>query len=381
MKKTNENYLAYINENYRELAALNSNEAYRTMLVQRSTDGRIFVRKEVMPAQGDVYRQIQSIRHPNLVEVHQVVYDQNKCIVLEDYVSGRSLQEELGERGALPVGEAMNYFFQLLNGLEVIHRYRIIHRDIKPENILISVDGVVKLLDFGIARFQKPSQPKDTVALGTVGYASPEQFGFQQTDVRTDIYAAGILLNKMLTGRMPDEEQVSNVKLRRIIAKCIEIDPRNRFATVQELQKNLKRALDVETYGSAVRKIGGLEKEEKAKEDLTWIPGFRTGVTWKKVLACIGYGVIAFANVMYLVEGMAGGIRGVLLEAVAMFLYSWLPVMIGSNLCRWDRKLPGFRRLPKELRITFRFVLCLLICNSGIALENYVRYNLIGLSK
>ena len=381
MKKTNENYLAYINENYRELAALNSNEAYRTMLVQRSTDGRIFVRKEVMPAQGDVYRQIQSIRHPNLVGVHQVVYDQNKCIVLEDYVSGRSLQEELGERGALPVGEAMNYFFQLLNGLEVIHRYRIIHRDIKPENILISVDGVVKLLDFGIARFQKPSQPKDTVALGTVGYASPEQFGFQQTDVRTDIYAAGILLNKMLTGRMPDEEQVPNVKLRRIIAKCIEIDPRNRFATVQELQKNLKRALDVETYGSAVRKIGGLEKEEKLKEDLTWIPGFRTGVTWKKVLACIGYGVIAFANVMYLVEGMAGGIRGVLLEAVAMFLYSWLPVMIGSNLCRWDRKLPGFRRLPKELRITFRFVLCLLICNSGIALENYVRYNLIGLSK
>ncbi len=388
MGDTNENYLTYIKETYQELTQLNHNKSYRTLLVRRNTDGSILVRKEVPLAQGGVYQQMRGIRHPNLVQVHQVFYEQERCVVLEDYISGRSLKDILEERRCLPVEDVMDYMFQLLDGLEVVHRYHIIHRDIKPENILISLDGVAKLLDFGIARFTKEDQLKDTAVLGTVGYASPEQFGFQQTDMRTDIYAMGILMNNMLTGAMPDEIQVSNPKLKRIIDKCMEIDPRNRFPTVAVLRQELKRAIGETTYVKAIRRrlvwreqarMPVEEQNQVFVDDQTWLPGFRTGFMWKKVLACIGYAIFLITTMVYIMEAVAGGGRTVVLEAIAMFFYMWFPVISGSNLGRWDRKLPIVRRLPKELKIMLRVALCVISAYAGLYLHNYVRHNLLGL--
>lgn len=243
METQNQIYQKYIQDVYRELVQLNESEQYKTMLVQRKADGRTFVKKEVPLAQGGIYQQLQSIHHPNLVCVHQVCFGQEKCLVLEDYISGRTLRQELDDRGKLPLAQALHWIFQILDGLEQIHKYHVIHRDIKPENILISVDGLVKLLDFGIARFQKNNQSKDTVVLGTAGYASPEQFGFRQTDVRTDIYAVGILLCNMLTGKMPDEELPLDEKMRNIIMKCTEMDPKNRFASIHALKSQLRSAV------------------------------------------------------------------------------------------------------------------------------------------
>lgn len=381
MKDTSQNHLEYLEAVCEELTLLNNNEEYRTLLVRRKTDGRILVRKEVPLAQGGIYQQIQSIRHPNLVGVQQVCFGQNRCIVLEDYISGRTLAEILEERGCLPQEEALDCFAQLLDGLEVIHSYNIIHRDLKPENILVSIDGVVKLLDFGIARFLKENQTKDTTVLGTVGYASPEQFGFRQTDVRTDIYAAGILLNKMLTGKMPDEAQVSDVRLKRVIDKCMEIDPRNRFADLQALRAELPEPGNRRYSGNRTGRQRSGRNDTENREELTWIPGFRTGVRWKKILASCGYALFLLVNLLYISEASAGGGRTVILEILAMFIYMWLPVMIGSNLLRWDQKVPGIRRLPKELKIAIRVLLCILALYGGILLENHVRYTMLGLPR
>lgn len=383
METQNQIYQKYIQEVYRELAQLNDSEQYKTMLVQRKDDGRIFVKKEVPLAQGGIYQQLQSIHHPNLVCVHQVCFGQEKCLVLEDYISGGTLRQELDARGKLPLAQALHWLFQILDGLEEIHKYHMIHRDIKPENILISVDGVVKLLDFGIARFQKNNQSKDTVVLGTAGYASPEQFGFRQTDVRTDIYAVGVLLCNMLTGKMPDEELPSDESMRYIITKCTQMDPGNRFVSVQALKNQLRTAVRGKFPES---RIGGRQngngqewRERKEQpEDLTWLPGFRTGVTWKKILACGGYAFLLFGSGINISEVADGGILAVVLEVAATVIYIWLTVVIGTNLFRWDRKIPVIRSLPKEWKIFGRVVLCFLTLYFGMLLESYVKYTMLG---
>ncbi|MCM1256313.1 MAG: protein kinase [Roseburia sp.] len=95
----------------------------------------------------------------------------------------------------LPETESLDVAGQILEGLDVIHRLKLVHRDINPQNIVISSDGVVKIIDFGIGRMYKELQGRDTEFLGTAGYAAPEQFGFSQSDARTDIYSVGVILN------------------------------------------------------------------------------------------------------------------------------------------------------------------------------------------
>lgn len=381
MGDTSSNYQAYISETYEELTVLNHNDDYKTVLVKQKNNGKILVKKEVPQTQGGIYQQMQSIRHPNLITVYEVCYTRDCCIVLEDYVSGCTLQEKLEEREVLSSEEALDYLGQIIKGLEVIHKYHIIHRDLKPENILISTDGVVKLLDFGIARFQKEHQAKDTTILGTVGYASPEQFGFQQTDVRTDVYAVGILLNKMLTGKMPDEKLPEDIKIRKIISKCIEIDPKNRFESVQALRAALPGVGSRISDGLLPGRRFPEQNKEKVQKDITWVPGFRTGVRWKRVVAVLGYIMLMIFSVDYIADAVPGGATAVVLEIAAQLLYIWLNLCIATNVLRWDRRLPVIRSLPKEVRITLRVVMCVFAFYFGILLENHVRYTILGLPR
>ena len=172
----------------------------------------------------------------------------------------------------------MSIMSQIACGLEFIHSFDIIHRDINPANILISSDQIVKITDLGIARSKKENQRTDTSILGTVGYAAPEQFGFAQTDVRTDIYSLGVLLNVMLTGKLPTV-RIHNGKLRAVIEKAIQISPEERFQTID--------AFRVEMAGMAEEKQSF--RKEKTEPDHGKIPGFRTGKIWKKAVAVFFY--------------------------------------------------------------------------------------------
>ena len=110
----------------------------------------------------------------------------------------------------------------LIAGLGALHRCSLVHRDINANNILITTDGNVKIIDYGIVRLFDKSKSTDTVILGTPGYAAPEQFGFTQSDSRTDIYALGVLMNVMMTGRLPSEDTARG-GISRIIEKCVMI--------------------------------------------------------------------------------------------------------------------------------------------------------------
>ena len=148
------------------------------------------------------------LSHPNVVGVSDQGSDQGLVFLVMELVRGRTLRDLLTARGRLTVAEAFAVLEPMLAGLTAAHRAGIVHRDIKPENVLIGVDGVVKVADFGLARAvvgTGTAQASQTggVLIGTVAYLSPEQLERGRADARSDIYAAGIVLYEMLTGHPP----------------------------------------------------------------------------------------------------------------------------------------------------------------------------------
>jgi beta-lactam-binding protein with PASTA domain len=146
------------------------------------------------------------LSHVNVVSVSDQGSDQGLVFLVMELVRGRTLRDLLQARGRLTVAEAFAVLDPVLAGLTAAHRAGIVHRDIKPENVLIGIDGVVKVADFGLARaVVGTGQTSQTggVLIGTVAYLSPEQLERGRADARSDIYAAGIVLYEMLTGHPP----------------------------------------------------------------------------------------------------------------------------------------------------------------------------------
>ena len=121
----------------------------------------------------------------------------------------------------------------MCDALTALHDRGIIHRDVKPENVIVEKSGRVVLIDFNASRI-KSDASKDTVIMGTIGYASPEQLGLAKTDARTDIYAVGVLYNVMLTGMHPSVT-IASGRAGRIVRKCTAVNPNERYQSAAEL--------------------------------------------------------------------------------------------------------------------------------------------------
>ena len=223
----------YLDNRYENLIILGNQDKKTTYLANDTLDGRIVLKKYIQKEQADIYRRLLEVEEQHLVRIFYVAENEQQALVIMDYVSGQTV-EQLQKAGRnFSEQEVITDTIQLLQGILTIHAQGIIHRDISPKNVLISTDGVVKLLDFDIGRKYKKSQGSDTTILGTVGYAAPEQFGFTQSDTRTDIYAIGVFMNMMLTGRLLGEVLYDKGRLGKIISKCTQIDPKKRYQNVE----------------------------------------------------------------------------------------------------------------------------------------------------
>lgn len=189
--------------------------------------------------EGDasIYNMLKNISHPNLPKIYSVQSNGTKCEVIEEYINGTTVADIL-KSGLYTEYGVCAIIKNVCSALDTLHSLNIIHRDIKPENIMIDSSGNVKLIDFDAARIFKTYQPQDTSFIGTAGFAAPEQYGINQTDCRSDIFAIGILMNVMLTGEHPSKKLYDG-KLGKVIETCINIDPNKRYSNARELVSKL----------------------------------------------------------------------------------------------------------------------------------------------
>ena len=135
------------------------------------------------------------------------------------------------------VRETRSLITQVCQALWVLHTMGAVHRDVKPENIMLRGSQAV-LIDFDAARLYKPEGEADTQILGTTGFAAPEQYGLSQTDQRADLYAVGVLINIMLTGKHPSKQLVPG-RLGRIVERCTQVNPEKRYPNILRLMEAL----------------------------------------------------------------------------------------------------------------------------------------------
>lgn len=151
---------------------------------------------------------MKKLDHPTLPRIVDIIDNHQTVYVIMDYIEGESLNKVLDAYGAQPQEAVIEWAKQLSDVLDYLHTQNppVIYRDMKPANIMLKPDGTVRLIDFGIAREYKEGKVGDTEAIGTRGYAAPEQFGGKgQTDARTDIYSLGVTLYHLVTGKNPAE--------------------------------------------------------------------------------------------------------------------------------------------------------------------------------
>jgi len=206
-----------------------------------------------------------ALNHPNILVVYHVGQQDGTSYIVTELLQGSTLREKL-QGGSLPVHTAINYVVQIAHGLAAAHSQGIVHRDLKPENLFVTKDGRIKILDFGLAKLVRPISPTTEhtvsdnthpgVVMGTVGYMSPEQVRGQAADARSDIFAFGAMLFEMLTGSrafrgttpadtmsaiLKEEPSVSqltkepNPGLQRIVRRCLEKNPEQRFQSSSDL--------------------------------------------------------------------------------------------------------------------------------------------------
>ena len=239
-------------QNYEALECLAQNEQGETLLVKDRKTGSLCVAKcyagPSLPARASEGSLLQSFHHSGLPSFINEYRDESKLCVVRGFVEGTPL-DQLVCNAPLSPRQAVSIILQLCDILTYLHNQNppVIHRDIKPQNVIVDERGQVTLIDFGISRIYDEDARADTLCFGTRHYAAPEQYGFAQTDPRSDIYSLGVLLCWLLTGEEEIEQGKKAISDRRLLAvaeKCSAFDPRDRFRNALQVKDALSgRAL------------------------------------------------------------------------------------------------------------------------------------------
>jgi serine/threonine protein kinase len=234
-------------QRYEAMECLSNNERGETLLVKDRQTGEFRVAKCYLKqagfsplSEGELLGKLNHTKLPKFTEA----YENNSMVcILRTYVPGQSL-DKLVQDGPFTKQQASDIIIQLCDVLTYLHEQTpaIIHRDIKPQNVILDESGKVTLIDFEISRVYNPESQEDTFCLGTRHYAAPEQYGFSQTDSRTDIFSLGILFHWLLTGNV-DVRKIKNEirdhRLVRIITKCTAFAPQDRYKKVCQVKDAL----------------------------------------------------------------------------------------------------------------------------------------------
>lgn len=340
------------------------------LLMEKETK-KIRVGKMLRVYDREVYKQLLQTRSVHLVQVLEIFEQKEEKILyeVEAYVGGETLEEKIRRDGPIQKERAELWMMALCEALNVLHRQKppVIHRDLKLSNVMITDDGILKVIDFNAARNYEEGMDQDTRLIGTNGYAAPEQYGFAQSDARTDLYAAGVIFNYLLTGKPLGEQKVEG-QLGEIIKKCVQIDPENRYQSAEELR------LEIRTYlhqSIGTPKVSGrwihnlwipipkwnIQAWRELHNEFWPIPGFRGKNLFVKIGAGIGYLLLTVISAN--ISDGSGWIID-LVNKVGFFVMCLVMIAICCDYGKISRHLPflGSRRF--FTRLFGKFLFCFL---------------------
>lgn len=227
---------------------------------------------------------LKKLEHPALPRIVDIIKMPDAIYVVMDYVEGVTLSRQLQKEGVISQKQVITWAKELCGVLDYLHGQKtpIIYRDMKPANIILQPNGSVKLIDFGIAREYKECGAKDSVSLGTRGYAPPEQWEESgQIDIRSDIYSLGVTLYQLLTGKNPNKPPYEMIPIRKerpelslgleyIIWKCTQKNPKERYQNCKELLYDLEHYEEL-SREFWKRKLRKRKRKKMIKDAICWL--------------------------------------------------------------------------------------------------------------
>lgn len=338
---------------YETIATIN--DSHKVYLVQHRETGKIYVKKILDVYNTAIYEYL--FRHP-ILGVPGIIdfYEENGVLTLiEEYIPGETLQERMNT-SSFEQGTVNEWIINLCEILERLHLSTppIIHRDIKPSNIIITQYDKIVLLDFNAAKHYHGERSKDTVLLGTKGYAAPEQYGFGSSLPQTDIYSVGIIL-KELSDSNPDIGKY----YQKIIHRCTQMNPLDRYQSVTDLKKDL---LQLSKKPDNPRKKASLSRY--------FLPGFRTKRLWKMIIATTVYIFITWLCLTIQIGNLSGAklwferiMCLIMMLSVIFGCFNYLDIQRGFPLCKSKNRLLRFLGILilNIIVVTFLFIVMLLL--------------------
>lgn len=300
---------------YRVVRVLGDGPSGRTELVTFNGEG-LLVRKHIPAALANAaaWAAAMEIDEPLLPRIEELYRMPDELVVIYDYVEGEALSAVVEQEGRLEASRAADVIADVCRAVGALHESGVVHRDITPGNVILAADGA-HLVDLGIARQQHPGQRRDTTTLGTWGFAAPEQYGFKQTDARSDVYAIGRLLGYALTGERPDAEAYEGKlsdralvpeALCEVVQKATSFEPSARYQSAEELSQAVAKvsAEELSQAGAKVPvgrrpvpasvRVFDLEAEAQPQEEPRHAPrAFREAPLYVRAFAALAWIALA----------------------------------------------------------------------------------------
>lgn len=392
---------------YKEIEPL-TDKTNGPILVRKKDTKEFFVKKCYPLYLEEHLLTLQKIKHAHLPKIQELIVQEGKLWLYEEFVQGKTLTEVIQTSERLETNQIITIAMSILEALGALHKKGLVHRDVKPGNIMMTNEGNVKLIDFDAVRAVDGGKENDTVQLGTMGFASPEQFGFAESDERSDLYSLGVVMNICSVQEYPKKYLTEDHALRGIIRKATKLEPAERYQSALEMHLALRQQLSRRIVAAKQSKPKAVTYENRPtkmstttrlittrwstnkhvrqfvriKNPLTeavarffrkYIPGFRTETIWKRAIAIVWYSILFIGIAGNVMDQPTGSLK--MRELFDYLLIFGFPAVLFTNFLDYQRKLPLFsseNKLYHYLGYGVLFLFWLVFTKAGLELNSFI---------